>query len=123
MRVQLWSCGGGRQSAGIAALIVQGRLPHPDHVVMVALEWEIRSVWPYVNAYIRPALRKLGIPFPLYNTRFKNMVEDYYAPTNITINQLGLYNADMENNIKETIDWLKITGVNYFPYWNKKYQK
>jgi hypothetical protein len=62
-RVQLWSCGGGRQSAGIAALIVQGKLPRPDHVAMVALEHEVRSVWPYVNRYIRPALAALGIPF------------------------------------------------------------
>lgn len=62
-RVQLWSCGGGRQSAGIAALIVEGKLPRPDHACMVALEWEVRSVWPYVNRYIRPALADLGVPF------------------------------------------------------------
>jgi hypothetical protein len=62
-RVQLWSCGGGRQSAGIAALIVQGKLPKPDHVAMVALEWEVRTVWPYVNTHIRPALKSLGVPF------------------------------------------------------------
>lgn len=62
-RVQLWSCGGGRQSAGIAALIVQGRLPKPDHVCMVALEWEKRTTFAYVNAFIRPAMRGLGIPF------------------------------------------------------------
>lgn len=62
-RVQLWSCGGGRQSAGIAALIVDGQLPKPDHVAMVALEREVRTVWPYVNRYIRPALASLGVPF------------------------------------------------------------
>lgn len=62
-RVQLWSCGGGRQSAGIAALIVEGQLPKPDHVAMVALEREYRQVWPYVNRYIRPALQALGVPF------------------------------------------------------------
>ena len=62
-RVQLWSCGGGRQSAGIAALIVEGKLPKPDHACMVALEWEFREVWPYVNRYIRPALQTLGVPF------------------------------------------------------------
>jgi hypothetical protein len=62
-RIQLWSCGGGRQSAGIAALIVQGKLPKPDHVAMVALEWEVRSVWPYVNTYIKAAMESLGIPF------------------------------------------------------------
>jgi hypothetical protein len=62
-RVQLWSCGGGRQSAGIAALIVLGKLPKPDHAAMVALEWEMREVWPYVNRYIRPALQALAVPF------------------------------------------------------------
>jgi hypothetical protein len=61
--VQLWSCGGGRQSAGIAALIVEGRLPRPDHVAMVRIEWEHARVWPYVDTFIRPALADLGIPF------------------------------------------------------------
>lgn len=62
-RVQLWSCGGGRQSAGIAALLTLGRLPKPDHARMVRLEWEIHSVWPYVEAYIMPAMARLGVPF------------------------------------------------------------
>lgn len=62
-RVQLWSCGGGRQSAGIAAMIVQGRLPKPDHVCMVALEWEKRTTFAYVNGFIRPAMQQLGVPF------------------------------------------------------------
>lgn len=64
-RIQLWSCGGGRQSAGIAAMIVQGRLPKPDHVVMAALEWEKRTTWDYMKAYIRPAMRAIGIPFTI----------------------------------------------------------
>jgi hypothetical protein len=62
-RVQLWSCGGGRQSAGIAALLLEGALPTPDRVAMVALEREVRSVWPYVNKYIRPALASIGVSF------------------------------------------------------------
>lgn len=64
-RVQLWSCGGGRQSAGIAALIVQGRLPRPGHVVMVAIRGEKRTTWEYVTKYIRPAMHGLGIPFTI----------------------------------------------------------
>lgn len=62
-RVQLWSCGGGRQSAGIAALICQGRLPKPDHAVMVAIEWEVKATYRYVCDYIRPALLRCGVPF------------------------------------------------------------
>ena len=62
-RVALWSCGGGRQSAGIAALIVRGRLPKPDHACMVALEWERRATYRYVCDYVRPAMLRVGVPF------------------------------------------------------------
>ena len=79
-RVQLWSCGGGRQSAGIAALIIEGRLPKPDHVVMAALEWERRTTFRYVNAHIRPAMRRLGIPFS-YASRKKYATKDFFGGT------------------------------------------
>jgi hypothetical protein len=75
-RVQYWSCGGGRQSAGIAALIVQGRLPKPDWVSMVALEWERRTTFRYVCDYIRPALRQMGIPFT-FISRKKYATKDF----------------------------------------------
>ena len=67
-RVQLWSCGGGRQSAGIAALILQGRLPKPDAAVMVDTGREKRSTWDYLNAYLRPAIERFGVPFTLIRT-------------------------------------------------------
>ncbi len=75
-RVQLWSCGGGRQSAGIAALIVEGRLPKPDHVCMVALEWERKATYRYVCDYIRPAMRKLDVPFT-FVSRKKYATKDF----------------------------------------------
>jgi hypothetical protein len=62
-RVELMACGGGRQSAGITALILEGRLPRPDHVAMTALEWERKATYRYVCNYIRPAFRSLSIPF------------------------------------------------------------
>jgi hypothetical protein len=77
-RIELWSCGGGRQSAGIAALIVQGRLPAPDHVVMVALEWERKETYRYVNGFIRPAIRSLGIPFTIV-PRKKYATVDFWS--------------------------------------------
>jgi GlcNAc-P-P-Und epimerase len=67
-------------------------------------------------------LRKIGIPFPLYKTRFNNMIEDFYAPTNITINEFGLYNAKIEDNVKETINWLRNEGGLMFPHWGKNEQ-
>jgi hypothetical protein len=37
----VWSCGGGTQSAAIAALIVSGQMPVPDLSVIVDTEREI----------------------------------------------------------------------------------
>ena len=36
-RAIVWSYGGGVQSAAIAVLVVQGKLPRPERIVMAAL--------------------------------------------------------------------------------------
>lgn len=89
-RVQLWACGGGRQSAGIAALIREGRLPKPDHVCMVALEWERKATYAYVNAYIRPVLLELGIPFT-YVSRKKYATKDFFGGSDMASILLPVY--------------------------------
>ena len=59
----------------------------------------------------------MGIKFPMYSVRYKNMLEDYYAPTNVTIRLFGLYNNDLTSNVKETIGWLHRDAKLYFDYW------
>lgn len=59
-RTQLWSSGGGVQSAAIAALIVQGRL-RPDLSVIVDTEREQSTTWDYHDQVIAPALAKVGV--------------------------------------------------------------
>lgn len=54
--VEIFSHGGGTQSAAITALIVQGKLPKPDFVCIVDTERERQSTWDYLDAVIRPAL-------------------------------------------------------------------
>ncbi|WP_297814635.1 NAD(P)-dependent oxidoreductase [uncultured Polaribacter sp.] len=73
----------------------------------------------YLPALVGEMLNKLGLNFPLHMVRYRNMIEDYYSPTNVTINQFGLSNPLMEENIKETLDWIKINSVEHFPDWNK----
>lgn len=59
-RVQLWSSGGGTQSAAIAALIVEGRL-RPDAAVIVDTEREQSTTWEYHDKVIVPALARVGV--------------------------------------------------------------
>jgi len=58
---EIFSNGGGTQSAAISALIVQGRLPKPDLVVICDTGREKSSTWDYLDAVIRPALRGVGL--------------------------------------------------------------
>lgn len=59
-RLKLWSSGGGVQSTAIAALIVQGKLK-PDLSVIVDTEREMSGVWTYLEQYVQPALRQVGV--------------------------------------------------------------
>ena len=59
-RVQVWSSGGGTQSAAIAALICKGEL-RPDIAVIIDTEREVQKTWEYHDAVIAPALAAVGV--------------------------------------------------------------
>jgi len=57
----VWSYGGGTQTAAIAVLILQGKLPRPDVVVMADTAREIESTWQYLRDVVQPALDTIGL--------------------------------------------------------------
>lgn len=57
----VWSCGGGTQSAAIAALIVRGELPKPDLAVIADTGREATDTWRFYEAKLRPALDRVGV--------------------------------------------------------------
>jgi nucleoside-diphosphate-sugar epimerase len=65
-------------------------------------------------------LRSVKVPFPLYSKRFQNMIEDYPAPTEITIELFGQADASLKNNVSETITWLRGEGKGFFEHWKNK---
>ena len=84
-------------------------------------ELKTLPVWFFkVLSLIGDLLKKIGIRFPLYSERFHNMVEDYYAPTNITVREFGVANANIGKNVEETINWIKTEGKEYLSYWKNK---
>lgn len=64
----VWSCGGGVQSSGIAALIVKGELPKPDYAVMVDVGREKQSTWEHVNKVLMPQLASVGVTLNIIKT-------------------------------------------------------
>lgn len=71
----------------------------------------------FVGAMIGDILRKFGLNFPIYSMRYHNMIEDFYAPSNVAISLFGGYETSYEKNVKETVDWLRGEGASYFEYW------
>jgi len=66
--VTLWSCGGGVQSAAVAVLIVEGKLPRPDLAVMVDVGYETAATWRYVDEVIRPGVGDVGVTLEIVKT-------------------------------------------------------
>lgn len=63
----VWSCGGGVQSAAIAALIVSRKLPKPDVAVMADTGREASETWRYFYSVLSPQLATVGVDLVLLN--------------------------------------------------------
>ena len=61
----------------------------------------------YLGSVFGDFLRKFGFNFPLYSTRYKNMIQSYEVPIQKTLKKYSLKHPDLEENIFETIKWFK----------------
>lgn len=77
----------------------------------------------YCGALMGDFLGLFGIQFPLYSVRYRNMIEDYYAPSNVTISLFGGFSQNVEENIRETVHWLENEGAEMFDYWKCRKNK
>lgn len=59
--VVTWSCGGGTQSAAIAALICNGELPAPAAAAIADTGREASETWRYYEQVLRPNLAAAGV--------------------------------------------------------------
>ena len=59
--IDIVTYGGGIQSTTIAALIVAGRLPRPECIVMADTGRERSAVWDYLEEITQPRLRSIGL--------------------------------------------------------------
>jgi len=59
--IEVFSSGGGTQSTAIAALIIQGKLPTPDYIVIADTGREMPTTWAYMKNVVQPALENFGV--------------------------------------------------------------
>lgn len=105
---QVWSCGGGVQSAAIAALIVQGRLPKPDYSLIVDTEREKETTWTYYDEVLKPKLAAVGvdlirIPKSRYATVDLWHDDDILIPAYTNKNGLGKLSGYCSNEWKRRV--------------------
>lgn len=60
MKPIIWSYGGGKQTAAIAVLVAQGKLPRPERVVMADTGRECQTTFDYLENHIAPLLETVG---------------------------------------------------------------
>jgi nucleoside-diphosphate-sugar epimerase len=77
------------------------------------------------SLFVIPALAgdilvKCGIRAPLHSARLKNMIEHYPAPTHRTVEAFGLSHPSLEDNVRETVEWIRSEGRELFQYWRAK---
>lgn len=71
-------------------------------------------------SYVGTFLHKLKLPFPLSRLRYENMTTDYDTPMQKTIDAFGLSHPEFEENVNETLQWIKGEGSSFFHYWKEK---
>lgn len=55
------SYGGGKQTVAIITLILEGKLPKPDLIVMADTGREVKTTFEYLNQVVQPALKKINL--------------------------------------------------------------
>lgn len=60
MKPIIWSYGGGTQSVAIAVLVVNGKLPTPERIVIADTGREASETWEYMHDVVNPLLEKVG---------------------------------------------------------------
>jgi GlcNAc-P-P-Und epimerase len=80
----------------------------------------IPSFFFILPAFFGDFLMKLGVSSPLYTKRLNNMIEDYPAPTDRTVSAFRVSHPSLQDNVKETIEWINTDGRDLFDYWKNR---
>jgi 3'-phosphoadenosine 5'-phosphosulfate sulfotransferase (PAPS reductase)/FAD synthetase len=55
------SYGGGKQTVAMVTMILDGKLPKPDMIVMADTSRECKTTFEYMNHVVQPALKEIGM--------------------------------------------------------------
>lgn len=118
----VWSYGGGTQTAAIAVLILQGRLPRPDLIVMADTGREVQATWDYLNTVVRPAgldVRVIGQEWARWGLTFgqaHSLLVPAFTRQNSGVGQMHTFCSN-EWKQRPIRRWLRAEGVTDCDTW------
>lgn len=126
--IEVWSYGGGTQSACIAALVIEGILPKPDLIVMADTSREKTATWEYLNQVIQPALAQIGLKVEIASPKYKSvdlyghkgqLLPPVWTSRNRETTGIGQMSGFCSNEWKRRVvmRWLRIQGVKVCRNW------
>lgn len=72
-RTQVLNYGGGVQTTALCALIIEGKLPRPDHIIMADTGREGTATWDWLHGTVSPMLAQHGLKVEVAGHEFSNV--------------------------------------------------
>ena len=118
------SYGGGKQTIAIVTMILEGKLPRPDMIVMADTAREVRTTFEYMNQVVQPALAEIGLRVEIAGHELSK--HDLYKSGDLLLpaftrqnGQLGKMPTFCSNEWKQRVirRWLRNQDVNDTDVW------
>ena len=126
MTAQIWSCGGGVQSAAIGAAIVKGILPKPDIAFIVDTGREASTTWRFFDSQLYPVLKSVGVEIhrvshsystvDLYSKNGKSILMPMHSSKDGVPSKLPSYCSN-EWKVRAGHRWLREQGIKRGHMW------
>ena len=118
------SYGGGKQTVAIVTLILEGKLPKPDFMVIADTGREVQTTWDYLENVVQPAVKQIGLKVEIAGHEYSNhdlyKSGDLLLPTftrqNGSIGKMPTFCSD-EWKQRVIRRWLRKRGVNDTDVW------
>jgi hypothetical protein len=118
------SYGGGKQTVAIITLILEGKLPKPDLIVMADTSYEVTTTFEYLNQVVQPALKEIGLQVEIAghdlakHDLYKSgkLLLPAFTRQNGTVGKLPTFCSD-EWKQRVIRRWLREKGVNDTDVW------
>jgi len=118
------SYGGGKQTVAMVTLVLEGKLPKPDVIVMADTGREVQTTFEYLNQVVQPALKSIGLQVEIAGHEYSH--HDLYKSGDLLLptftrqsGSVGKMPTFCSDEWKQRVirRWLRERGINDTDVW------